>query len=299
MEILIVDDEREVRDALDTFLALQEGYNVTTSGRGEEALKLLRQRKFEIMLLDINMPEMSGIEVLKNAKKITPELEVIMITGFNSLEKSVDARKYGASEYLLKPFEGMDEVARVVNESASRVRRWKQALHDGIEKREDLEARAEEGAFTEDEKRAYESLRKKLLEDNRILVVDDEPEVVNMIVRNFRLEGYDIEGVHGPLEALEKVKSSNFKVVICDIKMPEMNGVDLLKEIKKIDGIAQVIMITGYVTPSNIVSSLSRGANDCLFKPLDMDQLKQAVDNSLQKIERFHRIIGELRELGE
>lgn len=130
--------------------------------------------------------------------------------------------------------------------------------------------------------------------DVKILVVDDEQEIVDMIVRNLKLEGYNIEGLTDPEEALERIKEENYQVVITDIKMPELSGVDLLKEIKKIDGIVQVIMITGYVTPSNIISSLSRGANDCLFKPLDMDRLKEAVDNSLEKLERWQEVLGKL-----
>ncbi|MGM0380864.1 MAG: response regulator [bacterium] len=130
--------------------------------------------------------------------------------------------------------------------------------------------------------------------DARVLVVDDEKEIVDMIVRNLKLEGYDIEGVTDPKEALEKIKEENIQVVITDIKMPRLSGVDLLKEIKKIDGIVQVIMITGYVTPSNIISSLSRGANDCLFKPLDMDRLKEAVDNSVEKLQRWQEVLGKL-----
>ena len=135
--------------------------------------------------------------------------------------------------------------------------------------------------------------------DYRVLVVDDEQEIVNMICRNLELEGYDIEGVTSPDDAIERIKQENFQVVVSDIKMPEMSGVELLKEIKRIDGIVQVIMITGYVTPSNIVSCLSNGAIDCLFKPLDMDRLQHSIDESIEKLRRWKTVLGELSGLKE
>jgi len=132
----------------------------------------------------------------------------------------------------------------------------------------------------------------------KILVIDDEEEIVNMIVRYFKIEGYEIHGVIDPFKALELIKKGNYKVVILDIVMPKLSGVDVLKRIKRIDGIIQIIMITGYVTMQNIVSSLSRGANDCMFKPFkDMKELKKAVDDSIHKLRRWHNVIGELQAL--
>jgi len=136
-------------------------------------------------------------------------------------------------------------------------------------------------------------------DDYRILVVDDEDEIVNMICRNLELEGYDVEGVTSPDDAIERIKQENFQIVVSDIKMPNMSGVELLKEIKRIDGIVQVIMITGYVTPSNIISCLSNGAIDCLFKPLDMDRLQDSINESIGKLKRWKTVLGELSGLKE
>lgn len=131
----------------------------------------------------------------------------------------------------------------------------------------------------------------------RVLVVDDESEVVDMILRHLEMEGYDAIGETDPQAALERIKKEDVKVVVTDIKMPGMSGVELLKEIKDVDGTIQVIMITGYVEMNLLVSSLSNGANDCIFKPLDIDQLQGAVDNSIEKLERWQRRLGELTSL--
>lgn len=133
--------------------------------------------------------------------------------------------------------------------------------------------------------------------DGKILIVDDEEQILEMIRRNLNLEGYEVQGEKDPKLALERIKKENFKIVVTDIKMPGMSGVELLKKIKEIDGTIQVIMITGYVEMNLLVSSLSNGANDCIFKPLDLDQLQQAIDDSIEKLERWRRKLGELGQL--
>jgi len=130
-----------------------------------------------------------------------------------------------------------------------------------------------------------------------ILVVDDEEEVVNMIRRNLKLSDYNVQAETDPEYALERIKKEDFKIVVTDIKMPEMSGVELLKNVKDVDGTIQVIMITGYVEMNLLVSSLSNGANDCIFKPLDMEKLEQSIDESIEKINRWRRKLGELGRL--
>ncbi|MFB6345315.1 MAG: response regulator [bacterium] len=132
-----------------------------------------------------------------------------------------------------------------------------------------------------------------------ILLVDDEPEIVSMIERNLSVEGYELDGVTSPEIALEKIKSEDYNIVITDIKMPEIDGVELLKRIKEIDGTIQVIMITGYVEMSHLVSSLSNGAVDCIFKPLDFDKLIEAIEHCRSKLERWEEALGQLRSIGE
>lgn len=133
--------------------------------------------------------------------------------------------------------------------------------------------------------------------DTKILVVDDEPDVVDMILRHLEMEGYDVSGETDPEVALERVQEENIKVLVTDIKMPEMSGVELLKEVKRIDGTIEVVMITGYGGMNLLVSSLSNGANDCIFKPLDIDQLRKALDDSIEKLNRWERRLGELNSL--
>ena len=103
-KILIIDDELIMRESLAGWLE-RDGYIIETGGSGEEAIEILKEKKFDILLLDIKMEGMSGLEVLKKVKESDPDLAVIMITAYGSISTAIEALKNGAHEYLLKPFD--------------------------------------------------------------------------------------------------------------------------------------------------------------------------------------------------
>ena len=100
--ILVVDDEKITRISLADILKLK-GYNVTDAASGQEALDALREAKFDLMLLDIKMPGMDGIEVMRKASEIAPDTLVILLTAHGSMESAIEALRQGAHDYLIKP----------------------------------------------------------------------------------------------------------------------------------------------------------------------------------------------------
>jgi len=111
--ILVVDDELIVRSSLDAWLGTEEGYTVEMAESGAMALEKLADAPFHLMLLDIKMPGMSGVEVLEKAKAIQPDLPVLMMTAYATVETAVDAMKIGAMDYLIKPFEPDDLIPKI------------------------------------------------------------------------------------------------------------------------------------------------------------------------------------------
>ncbi|MDM8516474.1 response regulator [Desulfobacterales bacterium HSG16] len=103
--ILIVDDELIVRDSLKEWLEIEGGFAVEMAQSGQEALERLKEKKFRLMLLDIKMPGMDGVETLQKAKEILPDLHVVMMTAYATVETAVEAMKIGAMDYLIKPFD--------------------------------------------------------------------------------------------------------------------------------------------------------------------------------------------------
>ena len=102
--ILVVDDELIMRDSLRAWLE-DEGFSVDMAASGPEALSHLSKQSYELMLVDIKMPGMDGVELLQKAKEVFPDLCVVMMTAYATVETAVEAMKIGALDYLLKPFD--------------------------------------------------------------------------------------------------------------------------------------------------------------------------------------------------
>lgn len=106
-KILICDDEMGIRESLN--LILQDDYELGFCSNGEECLQRLSAEKdFNLLLLDIKMPRISGLDILKKIKEKSPNLNVVIITGYKSVETASEAVKAGAVDYIVKPFSSKD-----------------------------------------------------------------------------------------------------------------------------------------------------------------------------------------------
>ena len=103
-KILIVDDELIMRESLAGWLQ-RDGHTVDTASSGEEALEKLKEARFDIMLVDIKMEGMSGLDVLQHVKENDPDVAIVMITAYGSIPTAIEAMKNGAYDYMLKPFD--------------------------------------------------------------------------------------------------------------------------------------------------------------------------------------------------
>jgi len=112
MKILLADDEKTILRTLGDALS-DAGYDVASAETGDEAAKILDERPIDCLITDIKMPGINGIELLQRAKKLYPDIYVIVITGHGSVESAVEAMKAGATEYVTKPFLNEDVLLRV------------------------------------------------------------------------------------------------------------------------------------------------------------------------------------------
>lgn len=101
--ILAVDDEEIILDSLRKILVL-DGYSVDTVETGQEALGLIQKHHYDFVFTDLKMPEMDGVDVCKSVKHMRPDIDVIIITGYATIETAVETMKYGAMDYVQKPF---------------------------------------------------------------------------------------------------------------------------------------------------------------------------------------------------
>jgi DNA-binding NtrC family response regulator len=118
MNILVIDDEEVIRDSCKQILS-SDGYNVATAEDGEIGLKMMQENIYDILILDLKMPKMNGMEVLRIVKEKYPETIVIVITGYATVESAVEAMKLGAYDYIPKPFT-LDEFRIIVQRAVEK-----------------------------------------------------------------------------------------------------------------------------------------------------------------------------------
>lgn len=134
----------------------------------------------------------------------------------------------------------------------------------------------------------------------RVLIVDDEPEICSSLARRYRLKGYEVDTACGGSEALEQLETRPYQVVVSDISMPGIDGIELLRMIKRDYPMTQVIMMTGYVTLENGLACLRHGAYTCIFKPLeDLTELDGAIEALIAHLQHWERKLLQLKGLGE
>jgi DNA-binding NtrC family response regulator len=133
--ILVIDDEPLIRMTVQDALAA-EGFRVTTAETGQKGIDLFRNKHVDVVITDLRLPDLDGVQILKQIKILNPESQVLMITAYGSIDSAVQAMKEGASDYLTKPF-AMDELLLIIK----RILRMKQLEEENVSLRKKVEER--------------------------------------------------------------------------------------------------------------------------------------------------------------
>jgi two-component system KDP operon response regulator KdpE len=168
-KILVVDDEEVTRLSLAEILSL-EGYQVASASSGEEALQKLEEETFDLVLADLVMKEVDGLQVMEAAKKLSPETVVIMLTAYGSLESAIQAMRQGAYDYLIKPCGAQEIVASV--ESSLAEQRQERRRHELVARVEEMlrALKAEEDETPTSVSRSEQLKRVRFLQSGGIIV---------------------------------------------------------------------------------------------------------------------------------
>ena len=121
----------------------------------------------------------------------------------------------------------------------------------------------------------------------RLLLVDDEEAYVNVLTNRLRKRGFDVTKSYGSADALQKLRLNEFDVIVLDLKMADMDGIEVLKIIKLMDPRIQVIMLTGHGSATACKQGMELGAFDYLTKPCELDSLIQKIREAFQQRERL------------
>jgi len=129
----------------------------------------------------------------------------------------------------------------------------------------------------------------------KVLVVDDSKSVVAAVKSFLASLPYEIDTTTDPFHAYTLIENAHYDIVVCDIVMPQMDGITLLKKIKNFNGLIQVVMITGHTTINNTLTAFRAGALDVLFKPFEgPEELTKAVQAAAARLDHINGIVQRL-----
>jgi len=250
--ILIIDDDENICRTLSLILN-KKGYHVETVNKGSKALEKIRERFFNITLIDIKLPDIEGIELISPLKKIQPGMELIMITGQGSMETAIGALNEGASSYITKPL-NMEELLAKIKE-----------------------------IFEKQDSILRNFIKPEIIEKQKILIIDDDKNICRTLSLILNKKGFEVETVETGYEALEKALARFFNVVILDLILPDINGLELIKPLKNIHPDTGVMIVTDYGSMESAIHALNLGAFSYITKPLDLDEVLGKISDKLEK----------------
>jgi DNA-binding NtrC family response regulator len=288
IRVLLVDDEEDyVRTMAERMDMRDLQSQVALSG--EEALALLDTDPPDVIVLDLRMPGLHGMEVLERVKEDHPHIQVIILTGHGGEKEEKEARRLGAFEYLQKPA----DLGTLVNTIQGAWRRSIQAARDfireqgeGFDRTMTAAALAEGGLPTEARElmeRAH-GLAKQARENTagarralKILLVDDEEDYVRTMAERLEMRDLGSDVALNGEEALAMVEADLPDVMVLDLKMPGMGGLEVLEAVKGKYPSVQVIILTGHGSEKERVEALRLGAFAYVQKPVDIQDLMAEV----------------------
>ena len=229
IKVLVVDDNKEFCRNVKDILELKD-YAVATAYDGLKALELVKGNCFDIVLMDVKMPVMDGVETFKKIKEIAPKTPVIMVTAYAVEDLIREALREGAFGSLRKPL---------------------------------------------DFDRLFELMEQGISDGALILVVDDDQSLCSNMENILTDKGYRVTVAYDGDTAIKKAWENNFDIVLIDMKLPPVNGLETYLAIRDIRPNTVVIIITGYPKDMGelIEQALQRSAYTCLEKPIDMEEL--------------------------
>lgn len=260
IKVLIIEDEEITRKLLKRVIN-KEGYVTIVASDGYEGLNLFRSEKPDIVITDIKMPRIDGMEVMHTVKDISPSTEVILITAYGDYNTAIVALQEGAIDYLKKP---VDLEQLVVSLGRAR-------------------------------EKIVES--KKVSIKPSLLILEDDENARSQLDRIFKKEGYKVYTGTDGKEGIKIFSQNKIDILLIDIKMPQKNGMEVLHEVKKVSKDCEAIMITGYGDENTAIQAMHDGAINYIHKPIDLDQLIITVQKALEKLQLQRAYLYKAREL--
>ena len=251
IKILVIDDDRMNCELIQSVFT-RHGYQVLSATSGIEGLTLFRQQAPRVTILDLRMPEMDGLTVLKEIRAYDPHAPVIILGGGATEEQENQARGLRVTDFIRKGL-SLDVLVECVNRVVQLPVKFPPALPGGV---------GSAGVADTGE---------------TILVVDDEPLIHDLLVRFLSLRGYRALGVKDGPEALSMVEQAPPDLILLDLLMPGMDGVEVLRQLRQREYRGGVIIVTGSHDEDSLDEAWVMEPQEVIGKPIDLEQLLTSI----------------------
>jgi DNA-binding response OmpR family regulator len=259
LKALVVDDDAEIRELLAEQLTAH-GFEVLTAGNGLEALLHVKRERPGVIVLDVLMPRLGGLETLRRIRAFHPEAKIVIVSGSLDSDVRRQALALGAAGVLEKPV-SLADLLVALGETERPARLPTEPRSEGSRTREPPVA--------------------STAEPGRILIVDDDPELRAMLSDFLTLKGYSAEAVPDGAAAVREIVAASPDVVLLDINMPGLSGLDALRTIRAVAPRAVVIMVSATEDDVTAKQALAYGAFDYVVKPIDFQYLSRSIEAAL------------------
>jgi DNA-binding NtrC family response regulator len=283
IRVLLVDDEEDYVKAMAERMDMRDLQSQIALS-GEEALAVLDDDPPDVIVLDLRMPGMQGMEVLERVRKEHPHIQVIILTGHGGETEEKEARRLGAFEYVQKPADTGDLVNTIQGAWRRSIQVAKEILMDSKEEFDKSMAAAAlaEGGMPDDAASLVSRPAPKAPEGAgagalKVLLVDDEEDYVRTMAERMEMREVGSDVALNGEEALSHLDEDVPDVMVLDLKMPGMGGMELLERVKKSHPGIEVIILTGHGSDAEEVEARRLGAFDYFQKPVDINDLMKSV----------------------
>lgn len=242
-KILLVVDGTEQMNLLTDALT-SAGHVVRTATSSQEALSVIEKEPPDIVLVDICLPDFRHGAFYKTLKKRYPELPIIVITGPTETAIGEDA---GTNGLIMKPF---------------RISHVEELIHNLLDEKSERDA---------------------IVTENTVLVVDDDEIFRTVLIRSLQLSGYKAMGAADGKMAIDILEDENIGTVIADINMPHIDGIELMKRIRRQWPEIPVVLISGYFSPDESLADETDQPDGFLMKPFNIQRIDELLKSLTQK----------------
>ena len=287
IKLLLVDDEEDYVKTMAERMEMRDvGSRVALCG--EEALQMVEEDAPDVMVLDLRMPGINGMEVLERVKQEHPHVQVIILTGHGSEKEEQEARRLGAFEYLQKPAD-TSQLLTTVRSAWSKGIQFLKDSRDEFERTMTAAALAEGGlpemAAQGEQAPSQAGTSAKPEPDPsdrsgqalKVLFVDDEEDFVRTMAERMEMRELGGDVALSGQQALEMLENDVPDVMVLDLRMPGIDGMEVLRRVKKTFPQIEVIIMTGHGSDKDEEEARRLGAFEYLRKPVDIDHLMETV----------------------